>query len=97
MNFAPMKLLLALLALLTGFSVADGVRIADPAMAHGNGVVRDSQLLAEDRQVVVSAAVLLAAVLLPLVMVLRPSQRWVPVRKAAIAPRTVHRSDRLLQ
>ncbi len=92
-----MKLLLALLALLTGFSVSDGVRLADPAMAAGNGVVRDSQLLAEDRQAVVGAAVLLVAALLPLVVALRPTQHRLIARTNRIAPRTVHRSDRLLQ
>jgi hypothetical protein len=92
-----MKLLLALLALLTGFSVADGVRLADPAMAEGNGVVRDSQLLVEDRQIVVSAAVLLVITLLPLVIALRPAQHRLIARTVRVAPLTVHRSDRLLQ
>ncbi|WP_110298830.1 hypothetical protein [Blastomonas natatoria] len=92
-----MKLLLALLALLTGFSVTDGVRLADPAMAAGNGVVRDSQILAEDRQVVMTAAVLLVVTLLPLVIALRPSQHRMIARTVRVAPRTVHRSDRLLQ
>jgi hypothetical protein len=92
-----MKLLLALLALLTGFSVADGVRLADPAMAEGNGVVRDSQLLVEDRQIAVSAAVLLVITLLPLVIALRPAQHRLIARTIRVAPLTVYRSDRLLQ
>ena len=92
-----MKLLLALLALLTGFSVTDGVRIANPAMAQGNGVVRDSQIAAEDGQVAVGAAIYLVAVLLPLVLALVPSQRW-SVRTATFAvPATVQRSDRSRQ
>lgn len=91
------KLLLALLALLTGFSVSDGVRLADPAMAAGNGVVRDSQIMAEDRQVAISAAVLLVVTLLPLVIALRPTQHRLIARTIRVAPRTVHRSDRLLQ
>ena len=92
-----MKLLLALLALLTGFWVSEGGRLADPAMAAGNGVVRDSQILAEDRQVAISAAVLLVVTLLPLVIALRPTQHRMIARTIRIAPRTVHRSDRALQ
>lgn len=92
-----MKLLLALLALLTGFSVSDSVRLADPALAQGNGVVRDSQILAEDCQVAIGAAVLLVITLLPLVIALRPTQHRLIARTIRIAPRTVHRSDRLLQ
>ncbi|PXW75074.1 hypothetical protein C7451_10742 [Blastomonas natatoria] len=77
--------------------MTDGVRLADPAMAAGNGVVRDSQILAEDRQVVMTAAVLLVVTLLPLVIALRPSQHRMIARTVRVAPRTVHRSDRLLQ
>lgn len=92
-----MKLLLALLALLTGFSVTDGVRIANPAMAQGNGVVRDSQIAVEDGQVAAGAAIYLVAVLLPLVLALVPSQRW-SVRAATFAvPATVQRCDRSRQ
>ena len=96
-NHAHVKLLLALLALLTGFSVTDGVRIANPAMAQGNGVVRDSQLASEDRQAAVSAAIYLVAAALPLVLALVASQRWSHRPAVGQALATVQRSDRLRQ
>lgn len=92
-----MKLLLALLALLTGFSVTDGVRIANPAMAQGNGVVRDSQVAAAERQIVVTAAVHLSAATLPLAQALAPSQRFALHAATGAAPVTVYRSDRQRQ
>lgn len=96
-NHAHVKLLLALLALLTGFSAADGVRIANPAMAQGNGVVRDSQIAVEDGQVAVGAAIYLVAVLMPLVLALVPSQRWSMRPATSAVPATVHRGDRSRQ
>ncbi len=94
---AHVKLLLALLALLTGFSVTDGVRIANPAMAQGNGVVRDSQLAIEDRQAAVTAAIYLVAVSLPLILAMALAQLWAVSPVAGPAPATVQRSDRLRQ
>lgn len=94
---AHVKLLLALLAMLTGFSVADGVRIANPAIAQGNGVVRDSQLAAEDLQAAVSASIYLVAASLPIILALMPSQRWAANPASIAAPATVHRSDRQRQ
>ncbi|WP_017670859.1 hypothetical protein [Blastomonas sp. AAP53] len=92
-----MKLLLALLALLTGFSVTDGVRIANPAMAQGNGVVRDSQIAGDEGPVAVGAAIYLVAALAPPVLALVPSQHWSISSATAAAPVTVHRGDRSRQ
>jgi len=91
------KLLLALLAMLTGFSVVDGMRVAEPAVAQGDGAGWTASVAVDDTQTVAHSAAYLAAILLPLVAAFGIAQIWVakplPRRLAA----TVHRSDRSRQ
>jgi len=91
------KLLLALLAILTGFSVTDGVRVAEPAIAEGDGALRGAWNSDDVRPNVAIAAVLLVAVALPLVLASMPAMRWAPKPARRALALTVHRSDRLLQ
>ena len=92
-----MKLLLALLAMLTGFSVADGVRTVEPAVAQGQGTGWNAATAVEDSQIVVKAAVYLAAILLPLLVYTGAAQASVhPSALRRVLP-TVYRSDRQRQ
>lgn len=83
--------------MLTGFSVTDGVRVAEPAIAEGDSALRGAWTGDESRPNVAIAAVLLVATILPLVLACSPSARWsaTPARRRVTA--TVYRSDRLLQ
>lgn len=92
-----MKLLLALLAILTGFSVADGVRIAEPAIAEGEGGARTGWNADDPRPNIAIAAVLLVATVLPLVLASVPAMRWTSKPARRPVAKTVHRSDRLRQ
>lgn len=96
-NHRTVKFLLALLAILTGFSVADGVRVAEPAIAEGDSALRGGWTGDDYRPNIAIAAVFLVATILPLVLACVPSARWAatPARRRVAA--TVHRSDRLLQ
>jgi hypothetical protein len=91
------KFLLALLAILTGFSVADGVRVVEPAIAEGDGAALGVWTSDDVRPNIAIAAVLLVTTVFPLVLSSVPSARWAskPARERVSA--TVHRSDRLLQ
>lgn len=92
-----MKLLLALLAILTGFSVADGVRVAEPAIAEGEGALRAGWIADDSRPNIAIAAVFLVAAVLPLALASIPAMRWIPKAARRQVLVTVHRSDRLLQ
>ncbi|MDM7956692.1 hypothetical protein [Blastomonas sp.] len=92
-----MKLLLALLAILTGFSVADGVRVAEPAIAEGEGGARSGWSADDSRPNIAIAAVFAVAAVLPLVLASVPAMRWMPKPARRQVASTVHRSDRLLQ
>lgn len=96
-NHRTVKLLLALLAILTGFSVADGVRVAEPAIAEGEGALRGVWNADDSRPSVAIAAVFLVATILPLALSIMPGLRWAtkPARRPVAV--TVHRSDRLRQ
>jgi hypothetical protein len=91
------KLLLALLAILTGFSVSDGVRVAEPAIAEGEGALRSGWSVDDARPNISIAAVFLVAAILPLVLAGMPGMRWTPKPARRRVSLTVHRSDRLLQ
>lgn len=96
-NHRHVKLLLALLAILTGFSVTDAVRVAEPAIAEGDSGLRGAWTGDDTRPNVAIAAALLVAAILPLVLASVPVRRWVvkPVPDGTARP--VHWSDRLLQ
>ncbi|GGB67779.1 hypothetical protein [Blastomonas aquatica] len=92
-----MKLLLALLAILTGFTVTDGVRVSEPAIAEGEGALRGAWNGDDTRPNIAIAAVLLIASVLPLVLASLPAMRWASKPATFAVTATVHRSDRLLQ
>lgn len=92
-----MKLLLALLAILTGFSVADGVRVAEPAIAEGDGALSGAWSADDSRPNIAAAAVLLVATILPLWLASVPAMRWTVKPAGRPFALTVYRSDRLLQ
>lgn len=92
-----MKFLLALLAILTGFSVPEGVRVAEPAIAEGDGALRGGWLADDSRPNIAIAAVFLVAAILPLGLAILPAQRWTSTPARRLAAGTIHRSDRLLQ
>lgn len=91
------KLLLALLAMLTGFSVADGVRVSEPAVAQGEGAAWSAAVAAEDGQTVVRAAAYFVAILLPLVAALGVVLGWATKPAPRLVAATVHASDRSRQ
>lgn len=82
--------------MLTGFSVTDGVRVAEPAVAEGEGAGWSAAVAVDDKHLVVRAAVYLAAVLVPLLVVFATRSRSVSTALRLVLP-TVHRSDRLRQ
>lgn len=92
-----MKFLLALLAILTGFSVADGVRIAEPAIAEVDDGLRGVWTGDETRSNIAIAAVFMVATILPLGLARVPALHWTSKPACRLAASTVHRSDRLLQ
>ncbi len=92
-----MKLLLALLALLTGFTVTDGVRVAEPSIAEGDGALRGVWTSDDARPNIAIAAVFLVAAILPLALASMPAMRWTSKPARIRVAATVHRSDRLLQ
>jgi hypothetical protein len=93
------KLLLALLALLTGFSAADGLRMPAPVLAQDRGVLDGRAIVSESSVFAGHAAGFVVGAALPLALV----RALAPIRIRALgnAPHarvaTVHRSDRLLQ
>lgn len=96
-NQRYVKFLLALLAILTGFSVADGVRIAEPAIAEVDDGLRGAWTSDETRPNIAITAVFMAATILPLVLACVPAMRWTSKPALRTVASTVHRSDRLLQ
>lgn len=92
-----MKLLLALLALFTGLSVADGVRVAEPSIAEGGGAVPAAFSTAEEAQASIGMAIYLAVAFIPIVLALIPANRWVATPVAHRITTDIYRSDRLRQ
>lgn len=96
-DISHVKLLLALLAMLTGFSVADGVRVAEPAVAQGEGAQWSASVTADDGQAIARAAAFLVAIVLPLVAALGVVQGWATKPAPRLVAGTVHLSDRARQ
>lgn len=96
-HYRYVKLFLALLAILTGFSVADSVRVAEQPIAQGDGAVRGAWSTDETRPAIAMAAALLAATIIPVLLLLLPSMGWRATPRNGRIVRTVYRSDRLRQ
>lgn len=96
-NHRIVKLLLALLAILTGFSVSDGVRVADPAIAEGEGALRGGWTADDIRPNIAIVAVFVVSTILPLLLASVSAMRWTPKPARRPVAATVYRSDRLLQ
>jgi hypothetical protein len=91
------KLLLALLALLTGFSVSDGVRISEPSIAQDDGTVLAAWVATEEAKISAHAAVYLVATFSAVCLAIAPIARWAALPAPRRVAATVYRSDRLRQ